>query len=727
MKFILLLVLFLLLLVYPVYSLYRPRGVQGYRSNSLHNSPHLFHKYVLKIADPNGPVEFETRIGRIHSSKKKYAHIHCQDVNNLSRFLSIIREYHRSYNMVVTYSQGNIPSDDTHYHHLTFLKIRNKGADIGGKLCFLYFLYSNNLNFDYIFCMHSKTDLDAFHHFLLPFQGRCALIDTLLEDKSKRTDAIFPNYHNITYDDAGTNHHACAHKDIYMRDFFTYLNIPVPQGLQWFNATNTFIFSKRICDFIFKDRIPLWYNILNENNSYDYLWHAKVYRIETRGLEENYNLYRTHHHVGNAFHDPLNRLRDGCVEHVFERVWVNVVKHLGMNYLCLPTEKIADFYRVKINAVYFPQYHDSKENNQFWGKGFTEWTLLRPFPDEITLRGNTIPILKPHKSIGYYSLDHPQVLQRQMTLAKQYGIHGFIVYHYWFGNDHRVLHKVEDHLFHENDFPFCFSWANEPWTKNWDGLQKGILIDQHYEDDHDTTHILYLLRFFQKPNYMRTTKGECLFYIYNYTHIKSRWEKIHQKWVRVLDQHGLKIKVITTKNSDVRNHNHPGAVIQFEFMPLCQGDAAESFSNHVLSSRGKVIGPIPRHYELDYNTLLKKYNSTKTKDHLHLGLALQWNNIVRKKNMPHYHTVNFSKENLEKMLLLVLSKIILRFQNRYTSSDIPSYNIQKVDTPESEFYLEDNIIIVNAWNEWNEQAVLEPNHVTGFENLETIHHIISTL
>jgi hypothetical protein len=216
---------------------------------------------------------------------------------------------------------------------------------------------------------------------------------------------------------------------------------------------------------------------------------------------------------------------------------------------------------------------------------------------------------------------------------------------------------------------------------------------------------------------MKTSQGECLFYIYNYVHIAPRWESILKKWNAVLAQHGLKIKVMFTKNADPSNHDK--SAVQYEFLPLCQTDVWETFSTPT--------GLIPVHYEIDYHKLLDKIAQSTTSRHDHLGLALHWNNSIRKKNTPHLHILHFSKENLEKMLLVLLSKIILRHQDRYTSSNIPKYKITSVPNPESDFYLEDNIIIVNAWNEWNEQAILEPNNRTGFENLETIHRIMTSL
>lgn len=700
--------------------------------STFQESPYFFHKYLLGVANPDQPIEYlQVDTTQINPEKKMFLHIHCHNVARLFLFDDIIDEYQSSYNIVVTYSEGTVSMDKE--DKLSFLKIKNKGADIGGKLSLIHYLYINDIAFDYIFFVHSKTDPVDFKNFLQPFRGRKELIDCIVRDKSKTIGAIFPNYNNITFNTT-TNSHSVDHIDVYMKDILHYLGIPfsLPSGdnFDWFNGTNTFIFSKTLVDSIFKNSTLVLYNALNENNSYDYLWHKLKYGMPGNSMTENYKRYNDSHHCGNAFHETHETFRNACVEHVFERIWIYAIKHCQQNYLCLPSENICQFYNIRFHAIYFPQFHDSKENNEFWGHGFTEWSLLAPYYDEITIRNNTIPMMKPHDSIGYYSLDDINVFHNQRRLAKEYGINGFVIYHYWFGNGRRVLHKVEDHLLEEeeNDFPFCFSWANEPWTKNWDGSDQGQLIDQDYEDDDNEQHILYLVQFFKKKNYIKTASGECLFYIYNYIHMEHKFESIVRKWTRVLDAHGLRIKIITTKNADPRNHT-VGTDIKYEFLPLCQSNVWETYQGNDLLSGGQKMGHILYHYEINYNRLIEEYNSSESKDSYHLGVPLSWNNIVRKKNMPHLHTLNFNRKNFERMLLLVVSKIVLRSINRYTSSSIPKYKIQSTGTvdPECQYHLDDNIIIINAWNEWNEQAVLEPNNVTNFENLQTIHDMMTSL
>lgn len=619
---------------------------------------HVFEKYKFRSVNADAAIPYLSVRGAhlLDPHKKHYCHLHCNGHDTQTLFDAMIEEYRKTFNVIITCYDHQSVRDD-----VCIVQIKDKGGDIGAKIAMIQYLLQNNLPFHYIFFMGSEWRPDV----LASFQGRSELVKCILQDRSKTTGAIFPDSYNFTYD-----------ADVYVRELLSILSVSPGKNSEWFHGTPTFILSKRVVYFIFRGRTSLFYNMLKEEY----------------------------------------RARDNrqCVEKAFQRIWNPTLQHLGENYVCLPAQRICDFYAIKINAIYFPQFHDSKENNEFWEPGFTEWTLLRPFYDEISLRGNKIAIMKPHDSIGYYSLDDYSVFQRQKKMAKDYGIHGFVFYHYWFGNDRRVLYKIEDYVLRdgEDGIPFCFSWANEPWTRNWDGSNKEPLIEQNYEDDDNYRHIIYLVQFFKMKNYMRTSKGECLFYIYNYQHIKSKWEKIKKKWKVVLDASGLTLKIVTTKNADPANH-HEGTERKYEFLPLCQSNAWTSYKDSKLSSRGHEVGAIPLHYEIDYADLVQKYSQSKeVKDNYHLGLPLSWNNIVRKKNMPHLHTLNFTKKHLEDMMRLLIAKTILRHQNRYTSSN--GSNIPH----------DDNIIIVNAWNEWNEQAILEPNNVTNFENLETIRHII---
>ena len=130
----------------------------------------------------------------------------------------------------------------------------------------------------------------------------------------------------------------------------------------------------------------------------------------------------------------------------------------------------------RIIAFYLPQYHPFSENDEWWGKGFTEWrNVVKARP---LYRGHYQPHLPA--DLGFYDLRVPEVRQQQADMARMYGINGFCYYHYWF-NGKLLLEKPMENMLKNRDIdiPFCVCWANEPWTRAWVGETK-VLIPQLY-------------------------------------------------------------------------------------------------------------------------------------------------------------------------------------------------------------------------------------------------------
>ena len=134
----------------------------------------------------------------------------------------------------------------------------------------------------------------------------------------------------------------------------------------------------------------------------------------------------------------------------------------------------------RLIAVYLPQFHKIPLNEVSWGKGFTEWTNVASASAGFV--GQQQPILPA--DLGFYDLDRPAKIEEQIDLAKKYGIHGFMFYYYWFSGEKILNNPIESFLEHgEWDFNFMICWANENWTKRWDGMDNEIIIGQKYNDD----------------------------------------------------------------------------------------------------------------------------------------------------------------------------------------------------------------------------------------------------
>ncbi len=168
-------------------------------------------------------------------------------------------------------------------------------------------------------------------------------------------------------------------------------------------------------------------------------------------------------------------------------------------------------------AFYLPQYHPIPENDEWWGKGFTEWSNV--------VKGK--PLFKEHYQphlpgeLGFYDLRIPEVREAQAELARQHSIYGFCYYHYWF-NGRRILERPfsEVLLSGKPSFPFCLCWANENWTRVWDGGSNQILLEQKYGHEDDLKHINSLIPAFRDPRYIRIN-GKPLFLVYRSEHMPN--------------------------------------------------------------------------------------------------------------------------------------------------------------------------------------------------------------
>lgn len=192
----------------------------------------------------------------------------------------------------------------------------------------------------------------------------------------------------------------------------------------------------------------------------------------------------------------------------------------------------------KVIAFYLPQYHPVKENNEWFGEGFTEWTNV----------AKAKPLFKGHdqprvpRDLGFYDLRIPEVRAKQAELAKEAGVDAFCYYHYWFGNGKKLLEMPLERVVElgEPNFPFCVCWANHSWyKKDWNPdtkvLTENLLVEQTYSGDKDIIeHFLYLLPAFKDPRYYKID-GRLVFSIYdcknypNFSHFKSLWNELAAK------------------------------------------------------------------------------------------------------------------------------------------------------------------------------------------------------
>lgn len=212
-----------------------------------------------------------------------------------------------------------------------------------------------------------------------------------------------------------------------------------------------------------------------------------------------------------------------------------------------PSEKKPD-----IIAVYLPQYHETEDNDRWWGRGYTDWEAVKRAKP--LFKGHAVPNVPLNEN--YYDLSRKESIAAQAQLARQYGIDGFCFYHYWFKDGKKELEKPAEILLKEKDIDirFCFNWANESWIRSWSNISgnvwgenfeqtnadtnAGILVEQDYGREADwDAHFYYLLPFFLDGRYIRV-EGKPVFIFYRPMDIPCL-KKMTDRWNELAKKEGL--------------------------------------------------------------------------------------------------------------------------------------------------------------------------------------------
>lgn len=376
---------------------------------------------------------------------------------------------------------------------------------------------------------------------------------------------------------------------------------------------------------------------------------------------------------------------------------------------------------VTVLAIVFPQFHPIPENDQFWGKNFTEWTLLKPLPRFI---GAEI-IKKPHPDIGYYNLLDYNHRKYMRILANRHGISGFIFYHFWF-KDHPVMYKPVESMLRDGEpnVPFVFCWANEAWSKRWDGSDKEVLLAQDYSDvEGNTQHFLHLLKFFKHKNYIKI-RGKPVFIFYRIEdHDTAEIQAIIKLWKSLALQHGLKGITFAKFNGPFENKIMLEDIdAYFEFEPGYSSRLKEgpNFVNGVYKGTENVNYV----YGAAYRDSLRIWDRIENRANenpdfpFFRGSFYSWNNAPRRNwtnnNFGSYPTIYTGGNITAFDAHLSKMKHMIPLNKQYTFRDLQSY------------------FTLTAWNEWNEQSIFEPNDIDGYDLLKVVkknfmHHTGKTI
>ena len=355
----------------------------------------------------------------------------------------------------------------------------------------------------------------------------------------------------------------------------------------------------------------------------------------------------------------------------------------------------------KLIAFYLPQFHPIKENNEWWGEGFTDWwNVQKALP---LFSGHRQPRV-PAELLGYYDPREADVLARQAALAKAHGIYGFCFYHYWFNRKLLLETPLQNFLTRgAPDMPFCICWANEPWTRAWDGRERDVLMPQRYGKHEEwIAHFEYLLPAFKDPRAI-TVDGKPLLLIYRIGAVSDANSMITmwQEQARLAGLPGLHIVSMLTAFSDSAPIEKIDIDAACEFFPtyafrpkpldLFWGGFKLGLHLRVL----KRYTPLAKErvIRVDYDYVWKRILRTnKVAPKQYRGVFVGWDNSPRKgKKGVVMH--NATPERYEFWLKKQLVRVC--------------------DDEDQESF-----VFVNAWNEWAEGTYLEPDQTFGMGFLE---------
>ena len=347
---------------------------------------------------------------------------------------------------------------------------------------------------------------------------------------------------------------------------------------------------------------------------------------------------------------------------------------------------------VRLIAFYLPQYHPIPENDQWWGTGFTEWTNVAK------ARPNFSGHYQPHlpAELGYYDLRDPGVRRRQAELAEAHGVHGFCYYYYWF-NGKRLLNRPLDEMLASGEpaFPFCVCWANENWTRTWDGREHEVLIAQEYSAEDDDRFICSLLPLLADKRYIRVN-GRPLLIVYKPALLPDA-RGTTARWREVCRRSGIgEIYLACVQNLnasapvvDPRSLGFDAAV---EFPPLGAGVPSATQPDGVVAEfKGRFY---------DYWRTALGFMSVAAPGFPYFrGVMPSWDNTARRQHAGHI----------------------------YCGSDAGKYEQwlrYAIDWTVSHHDNGERLVFVNAWNEWGEGNHLEPDQKDGTAYLEATRRAI---
>ena len=358
---------------------------------------------------------------------------------------------------------------------------------------------------------------------------------------------------------------------------------------------------------------------------------------------------------------------------------------------------------IRAVAFHLPQYHPCPENDAFWGRGFTEWRNV------VTARPRFRGHVQPHlpSDLGFYDLRLPEARAAQAELAQAYGLHGFCYYHYWFAG-RRVLNAPVDAILASGDpdFPFMLCWANENWTRAWDGGPREVILAQSYSRADTVAHARHLVPALSDPRAIRVA-GRPAFAVYNTDDLPDplAWSDLFRETLAGFAIDPYLIRVERWQDHDTRAPQALGFDAALDFQPFSRRFHAWLRAPQPIGRcvKGRIdrelrrFGPRDRHHDMaafvDFDIEQKRPGYSWFP-----GVCPSWDNSARR---PSGKAIVFRNTSPELFSRWIDAKRRL----------LPPTN--------------ENLLFVNAWNEWAEGNHLEPCLRDGHAWLKALQHALT--
>jgi O-antigen biosynthesis protein len=379
-----------------------------------------------------------------------------------------------------------------------------------------------------------------------------------------------------------------------------------------------------------------------------------------------------------ATSEKINENKDIYLSDLFERGAAKMEQ--GLHYVPKSYDALdGNQLCVRLIVFYLPQFHPIPENDKWWGKGFTDWTnVAKAVPQFVGHYQPHLPI-----DLGFYDLRLVDVLRAQVALAKHYGIYGFCFHHYWFGGKRLLELPVRNLLANPDiDLPFCLCWANENWTRRWDGSDDEILISQSHSPEDDIAFLEDIIPAFQDPRYIRVG-GRPLLIVYRATVLPDARATV-ARWKEHCAKKGIAEPfLVAARTFDVLDPRPLGFDASVEFPPHQISVVETTHKMAVVNTdySGRVY---------DYREFAQAALRRREEEFLNFGCVMPgWDNDARKPGRG--HTFVFSSPKQYGRWLDAECEWTVKHHN-------PDYHL----------------VFVNAWNEWAEGAHLEPDRRYGY-------------